>query len=73
MRAKFWGVRGSLAAPSKKTLGVGGNTMCLELRTATNALIVLDAGIGASSARSPASCAVRAGAAAGAGSARASL
>src|SRR5262245_5392498 len=46
MRAKFWGVRGSVASPSRSTMGVGGNTPCIEVRTATNALVVLDAGIG---------------------------
>ncbi len=46
MRIKFWGVRGTIAAPGRSTLGVGGNTPCIEVRTATNALIVLDAGIG---------------------------
>jgi phosphoribosyl 1,2-cyclic phosphodiesterase len=46
MRAKFWGVRGSVSSPSRSTMGVGGNTPCIEVRTATNALIVLDAGIG---------------------------
>jgi phosphoribosyl 1,2-cyclic phosphodiesterase len=46
MRVKFWGVRSGLAAPGRATLGVGGNTPCIEVRTATNALLVLDAGIG---------------------------
>jgi len=46
MRIKFWGVRGSVSSPGRSTLGVGGNTPCVEVRTATNALIVLDAGIG---------------------------
>lgn len=46
MRAKFWGVRGSVSSPSRATMGVGGNTPCIEVRAATNALVVLDAGIG---------------------------
>src|SRR5579872_4028117 len=46
MRVKFWGVRSGLASPGRATLGVGGNTPCIEIRTATNALLVLDAGIG---------------------------
>jgi phosphoribosyl 1,2-cyclic phosphodiesterase len=46
MRIKFWGVRGGLAAPGDSTQDVGGNTSCIEVRTATGALIILDAGIG---------------------------
>jgi phosphoribosyl 1,2-cyclic phosphodiesterase len=46
MRARFWGVRGTIAAPGPTTIGIGGNTPCVEVRTATNALLVLDAGIG---------------------------
>lgn len=46
MRIKFWGVRGTIAAPTRHALGVGGNTSCLEVRTGSNALIVIDAGIG---------------------------
>src|SRR5438105_12792363 len=46
MRVKFWGVRGSLTAPSADMIDTGGNTACIEVRTATGALLVLDAGIG---------------------------
>lgn len=46
MRVKFWGVRSAIAAPGKKTVDVGGNTPCVEVRSASGALIVIDAGIG---------------------------
>jgi phosphoribosyl 1,2-cyclic phosphodiesterase len=45
MRLRFWGVRGSLAAPGPATLLHGGNTACLELRCGPH-LLVLDAGTG---------------------------
>src|SRR5579871_3945667 len=46
MRVKFWGVRGGLAAPGKATVDTGGNTSCIEVRTGTGALLILDGGIG---------------------------
>ncbi len=42
---KFWGVRGSIATPGAGTVVHGGNTSCVELRTAGQ-LIILDAGTG---------------------------
>ncbi len=42
---RFWGVRGSYAAPHKSHLGVGGNTSCVELR-AGGELLVCDGGTG---------------------------
>jgi phosphoribosyl 1,2-cyclic phosphodiesterase len=42
----FWGVRGSFPTPKAETLGFGGHTSCVELRTAENELIVLDMGTG---------------------------
>jgi phosphoribosyl 1,2-cyclic phosphodiesterase len=42
---RFWGVRGSYAAPHKTHLGVGGHTSCVELR-ADNHLLVCDGGTG---------------------------
>ena len=42
---RFWGVRGSYAAPFSSHLGVGGNTSCVEIRT-DNHLLVCDAGTG---------------------------
>ena len=46
MRAHIWGCRGSLAAPGPDTVRTGGNTSCVELRTETGDLIILDAGTG---------------------------
>jgi phosphoribosyl 1,2-cyclic phosphodiesterase len=43
----FWGVRGSVPAPGPETNRYGGNTSCIELRTRTGELIVLDSGTGA--------------------------
>lgn len=42
----FWGTRGSVPSPGASTALFGGNTPCVELRTATNALLILDAGTG---------------------------
>lgn len=42
---RFWGVRGSLAAPGKATSKVGGNTSCVEVR-AGDEQIILDMGTG---------------------------
>ncbi|MEP7086277.1 MAG: MBL fold metallo-hydrolase [Gemmatimonadota bacterium] len=42
----FWGTRGSVPAPGASTAYFGGNTPCVELRTGTNALLILDAGTG---------------------------
>lgn len=47
MRIRFWGTRGSLAKPGPTTLRYGGNTSCVEVRTAAGTLIVLDCGTGA--------------------------
>src|SRR5687767_13922905 len=46
MRIRFWGTRGSLAKPGPTTLRHGGNTSCVELRTADGTLIILDCGTG---------------------------
>jgi len=46
MRIKIWGCRGSLPTPGASTLRYGGNTTCLEVRTADNRLFVIDAGSG---------------------------
>ena len=45
MEIRFWGVRGSIAAPGPETAGVGGNTSCVEVRCGATR-IVLDAGTG---------------------------
>jgi phosphoribosyl 1,2-cyclic phosphodiesterase len=46
MRVRFWGVRGSIPVPGPKTARVGGNTPCVEVRTADREVIILDAGTG---------------------------
>ena len=47
MRVQFWGTRGSLPKPGPTTLRYGGNTSCVEVRTADRTLVVLDCGTGA--------------------------
>jgi hypothetical protein len=47
VRIRFWGTRGSIAKPGPSTLRHGGNTSCVEARTADGTLIVLDCGTGA--------------------------
>lgn len=42
---RFWGVRGSYAAPQKSHLGVGGNTSCVEIRSGDH-LLICDGGTG---------------------------
>jgi phosphoribosyl 1,2-cyclic phosphodiesterase len=46
MRVKFWGVRGSTPTPQKENMGYGGNTSCVEVRTESNELLILDGGTG---------------------------
>lgn len=47
MRARFWGVRGSIPCPGRHTAKYGGNTACIELRFAgIDRLIIIDAGSG---------------------------
>ena len=45
MTVRFWGVRGSVPAPGPETCRYGGNTPCVEVRTAGE-LVILDAGTG---------------------------
>lgn len=47
MRLRFWGTRGSIAAPGPGTNHFGGNTSCIELTTDEGKHIVLDCGTGA--------------------------
>lgn len=47
MLARFWGTRGSIPTPGPGTLRYGGNTSCVELRSASGTLLVLDCGTGA--------------------------
>jgi len=42
---RLWGTRGSVASPGPDTVRYGGNTSCVEVRTAS-ALLILDAGTG---------------------------
>lgn len=46
MRIKFWGVRGSTPTPQAENLRYGGNTACLELRSSTGSLLIVDCGSG---------------------------
>ncbi|MEY2734244.1 MAG: hypothetical protein RL340_1303 [Gemmatimonadota bacterium] len=43
---RFWGTRGSIPTPGPHTVRYGGNTSCVELRTADGWPIILDAGTG---------------------------
>jgi phosphoribosyl 1,2-cyclic phosphodiesterase len=45
MKVKFWGVRGSIAAPGPRTVRYGGNTPCVELEAGGETFII-DAGTG---------------------------
>lgn len=46
MRIHYWGVRGAIPTPGPGTVELGGNTPCVEVRTADNRLIIIDAGSG---------------------------
>lgn len=46
LRLRFWGTRGSVPTPGPHTVRYGGNTPCVEVRTAADTLIILDAGTG---------------------------
>lgn len=46
LRLRFWGTRGSIPSPGPTTVRYGGNTPCVEVRTATDWLVILDAGTG---------------------------
>ncbi len=46
MKVRFWGVRGSLPVPGAKTERYGGNTSCVEVRSASGTRVVVDAGTG---------------------------
>lgn len=46
MRARIWGCRGSLATPGETTRRYGGNTPSVEVRSAAEELVILDAGTG---------------------------
>jgi phosphoribosyl 1,2-cyclic phosphodiesterase/CheY-like chemotaxis protein len=46
VRVRFWGTRGSIAKPGPSTTRYGGNTSCVEVRTARGTLVVIDCGTG---------------------------
>ena len=46
MHVTFWGTRGSIPVPGPSTLRYGGNTSCVEVRSAAGTLVVLDCGTG---------------------------
>jgi len=46
MRVRFWGVRGSLPVPGRKTERYGGNTSCVEVTSLAGTRIIIDAGTG---------------------------
>jgi phosphoribosyl 1,2-cyclic phosphodiesterase len=46
LRLTFWGTRGSVPTPGPLTVRYGGNTPCVEVRTDTGRLDILDAGTG---------------------------
>ena len=47
MHVQFWGTRGSIAKPGPSTARYGGNTSCIEIRSARGTLVVIDCGTGA--------------------------
>ncbi len=47
MQVRFWGTRGSIATPGETTLRHGGNTACVEVRSESGTLLVIDCGTGA--------------------------
>ncbi|MES1199083.1 MAG: MBL fold metallo-hydrolase [Pseudomonadota bacterium] len=47
MHVRFWGTRGSIATPGPATVRYGGNTSCVEVRSASGELILIDCGTGA--------------------------
>ncbi len=46
MIVRFWGTRGSIAAPGKDTTVYGGNTTCVEVILGGGRRVVIDAGTG---------------------------
>ncbi|HZU04942.1 MAG TPA: cyclic nucleotide-binding domain-containing protein [Chloroflexota bacterium] len=47
MRVRFWGTRGSIPTPGPRTAHFGGNTACVEIRTDSGTILVIDCGTGA--------------------------
>lgn len=46
MKVRFWGVRGSTPTASREHLRYGGNTSCMEVRTASGDIYIFDCGTG---------------------------
>ncbi len=46
MEITFWGVRGSYPVPGESTVRYGGQTSCVEARTASGQILIVDAGTG---------------------------
>ncbi len=46
MYIKFWGTRGSIAAPGPETVKFGGNTACVEVVSTKGMQVIIDAGTG---------------------------
>jgi phosphoribosyl 1,2-cyclic phosphodiesterase/CheY-like chemotaxis protein len=46
VRVQFWGTRGSIAKPGPSTARYGGNTSCIEVRSARGTLVIVDCGTG---------------------------
>ena len=46
MQITFWGVRGSYPVPGAATVRYGGQTSCVETRTANGDTLIVDAGTG---------------------------
>jgi len=46
MHIKCWGSRGSIPVSGPDYIKYGGDTTCIEIRTASNDLIIVDAGTG---------------------------
>src|SRR5262245_21827095 len=46
MQVQFWGTRGSLPKPGPATIRYGGNTACVEVRTNSGTVILIDGGSG---------------------------
>ncbi|MBI4637478.1 MAG: cyclic nucleotide-binding domain-containing protein [Candidatus Rokubacteria bacterium] len=47
MLIRFWGTRGSVPTPGRRTAVFGGNTSCVEVRSPDGQIILLDCGTGA--------------------------
>lgn len=46
MRVRIWGVRGGIPSPGPETVGLGGNTPCIDVLTSDQQVIIIDAGTG---------------------------